>query len=346
MNLKNKQMKQISLIVFMTFLGFTINAQIKVYSNGDAEIGNALFTYLNNNSGISVNLKSRNWDGGIVLDNSGYWSNSTLRPYTDWYGNLGTENYRWGLAHVDHVFCAILDVYSDEKIKENIKKLDSPLEKILKLNGVKYDHKPSFYDLKTKNGDQSDTKNKLLNDRKNQIGFIAQELSVVFPELVNKLSDSSLYSVNYIGLIPVLVEALKEQQVQLNSILKILDTTSEKMKILNQENIELNMKLSSLNSLDIGNNSSKNSFALFQNSPNPFSKTTNISYRLNSKTLNAFIIIYNINGVEIKKYTLDPAFNDGKIIIEANSFQPGVYLYSLVADNKLIDTKKMIITSE
>jgi hypothetical protein len=67
---------------------------------------------------------------------------------------------------------------------------------------------------------------------------------------------------------------------------------------------------------------------------------------LNSKTLNAFIIIYNINGVEIKKYTLDPAFNDGKIIIEANSFQPGVYLYSLVADNKLIDTKKMIITSE
>ena len=48
-----------------------------------------------------------------------------------------------------------------------------------------------------------------------QIGVIAQEIETVFPELV---SDGYEYkSVNYTGLIPILLEALKEQQAQLEA---------------------------------------------------------------------------------------------------------------------------------
>ena len=43
------------------------------------------------------------------------------------------------------------------------------------------------------------------------LGLIAQELRTVFPELVHE-SDSGYLSVNYIGLIPVLLEAIKELQ--------------------------------------------------------------------------------------------------------------------------------------
>jgi hypothetical protein len=50
------------------------------------------------------------------------------------------------------------------------------------------------------------------------LGFIAQELKEVFPELVYQETDSSEYSINYIGLIPILVEALKEQQILIEEL--------------------------------------------------------------------------------------------------------------------------------
>ena len=54
-------------------------------------------------------------------------------------------------------------------------------------------------------------KAKLEKESKNEIGFLAQELKDVFPEIVFLDSTNNLYSVNYSRLIPVLVEAMKEQ---------------------------------------------------------------------------------------------------------------------------------------
>jgi len=48
-------------------------------------------------------------------------------------------------------------------------------------------------------------------DKGTHLGLIAQELQTVLPELVHE-SDSGYLSVNYIGLIPVLLEAIKTQQ--------------------------------------------------------------------------------------------------------------------------------------
>ena len=92
---------------------------------------------------------------------------------------------------------------SDINLKENIRTLEDPIEKIIQLNGVSFDWK--------------DTHN-------SSIGVIAQEVEKVFPELV-KTEDKK--SVNYNGLIGVLIEGMKEQQKQINILMNKIKTLEE-----------------------------------------------------------------------------------------------------------------------
>ena len=80
-------------------------------------------------------------------------------------------------------------VSSDARLKANIVSLGATLSKLLNIDGKTYTVK--------KNGAQ-------------KIGVLAQDIQEVFPELVSEDKDGML-SVNYQGLIPVLINALKEQ---------------------------------------------------------------------------------------------------------------------------------------
>ncbi|MDC1492688.1 hypothetical protein N8376_04965, partial [Flavobacteriaceae bacterium] len=52
-----------------------------------------------------------------------------------------------------------------------------------------------------------------------KIGLLAQEVMELFPELVKKANDSNgTLSVNYQGLIPILLNAIKEQQIQIQKL--------------------------------------------------------------------------------------------------------------------------------
>jgi hypothetical protein len=85
---------------------------------------------------------------------------------------------------------------SDINLKENIKPLEDSLNKVLQLNGVSFDWKET---------------------QQPSVGVIAQELEKVFPELVKTGENKS---VNYNGLIGVLIEAVKEQQKQIEELKK------------------------------------------------------------------------------------------------------------------------------
>ena len=60
------------------------------------------------------------------------------------------------------------------------------------------------------------------NDEEN-FGFLAQDVLKEFPELVAMDSTSGLYAVNYIGFIPLLLEAVKSQQQQIEELNKALE---------------------------------------------------------------------------------------------------------------------------
>ena len=83
---------------------------------------------------------------------------------------------------------------SDISLKDNIQTIVNPLDKITKLNGVTFNWK---------------------ENQKPSIGVIAQELEKVLPELV---TQGDVKSVNYNGLIGLLIEAIKEQQKQIDEL--------------------------------------------------------------------------------------------------------------------------------
>lgn len=90
----------------------------------------------------------------------------------------------------DATLAGNLSVNSDARLKANIITLGSTLAKLLLIDGKKY----------TMKRDESQQQN---------IGVLAQDIEKVFPELVSE--SNGVKSVNYQGLIPVLINALKEQ---------------------------------------------------------------------------------------------------------------------------------------
>jgi len=95
-----------------------------------------------------------------------------------------------------------LTVNSDARLKSNIVTLGSTLSKLLLIDGKSYTMKS--------------------NENVEKIGLLAQDVLAAFPELVKKGGDEDgTLSVNYQGLIPVLINAIKEQQEQIN-VLKAL----------------------------------------------------------------------------------------------------------------------------
>ena len=82
---------------------------------------------------------------------------------------------------------------------------------------------------------------------------------------------------------------------------------------------------------------------LLQNTPNPFTTDTKIEYILPQTAQSAYLYIYNMNGVQVQAYTLN---NNGKgeVIVSAGQLEAGMYFYSLIVDNSVVDTKRMILT--
>jgi len=82
--------------------------------------------------------------------------------------------------------------------------LENSLSKLLQLQGVGFNWKKDEYpDLKFNDGPQ--------------IGFIAQDVEKIFPELVT--TDNNGYKgISYEKIVPVLTEAIKDQQKEIKEL--------------------------------------------------------------------------------------------------------------------------------
>ena len=158
------------------------------------------------------------------------------------------------------------------------------------------------------------------------LGLSIDDLEETLPEAIRHDPEGMVY-INYSAVIPVLVEAFKEQQHTIeslqNEIAVLKANTKDYYGVNNQERSEN---------------------ALYQNKPNPANLSTTIECFIDSNALDATIAIYDLNGLQIKEYHI---YHQGKntVTISAGEFKPGMYMYSLMVDGKLIDTKRMVITS-
>ena len=236
-------------------------------------------------------------------------------------------------------------VQSDERFKENVEPVEGVLSSLENLEAVSYT-------LKNDNARQcraaindipalteKDRRDKAFFDQyyaeqeqgDERYGFLAQNVQEVFPQLVHADNSGYMY-VDYIGLIPILVQSINELRAELAE-LKGAQQDEETVAPLQQA------VQASQSEIEASLNAPK----LYQNSPNPWSSETVIRYSLPQSVANACIYIYDMQGAQLKSV---PAQGRGEsqVTLSAHDLNAGMYIYALVADDQLIDSKQMILT--
>lgn len=105
---------------------------------------------------------------------------------------------------------------SDARFKTNIIPIENPLQKVMQLRGVTFDWKTKEFPSRT-------------FSEKRSLGFIAQEVEKVIPEVVQtENSTEGFKSVQYDKVVALLVEAIKEQQQQIEQLQQKVKALTEK----------------------------------------------------------------------------------------------------------------------
>jgi len=178
-----------------TISGFS---QIKVNSTGKVGINNTNPAYQLDVSGtIRIN------DSGDAL----IYQYGEFYPNSGW-SSLGNSSYMWDELYAYQGYFYYCDVYySDVNLKTDIKDLPTAKERLNGLRPVSYKMKPHV-----KPGGEGEGKAEAA-----QMGFIAQEVMEIFPEIVAE-DKNGVLGIRYTELIPVLVKAFQEQQAEIDEL--------------------------------------------------------------------------------------------------------------------------------
>ena len=379
-----------------SLISFTVNGDIFFRTSPSGTSGaaiplNDVVIKSNGNFGIGVSPQEKlhidlNDAGRKVLfdgwtdayiDLTGECGSMCFYPSTDWYLHLGksTTAGRIGKIHC-HEIHYVNGVWkiSDSRLKENIVKLDNPMDKLKRISTYTYTLKQEFI------GNVPPSVKEKYAQR--QIGFLAQELEKEFPELVNRPdSTNEFYSVDYVGMVPILLEAIKEQQSVIENLQREVQALQKEEKPKEEQtqcNIEsllqrietLEKVCSSSNTLKSGDasigstsslttssattntatqelylsdNANSETMKLYQNAPNPFNQRTTITCYVPQNIQKVQLCVYNMQGIQVQCLSVTERGNV-ELHIEAGALSSGVYSYVLIGDGAASETKQMILT--
>jgi hypothetical protein len=167
------------------------------------------------------------YNGGLQARNFAFTAGGTAYPGT---GNGGYAIKSVGNFYTEGTGTFTGDVTantSDRRLKTNIKNIDSPLEKISKINGVYFNWNEKAKELITK------------DTEKREVGLIAQEIEDVLPEIIKpapfdvtideNVTDRVMYksksgenylTIQYEKIVPLLVECIKELKLEIEELKK------------------------------------------------------------------------------------------------------------------------------
>jgi hypothetical protein len=186
--------------------------------------GDAIWSGTNSHYGVYGNgAGSTNFNHGVYgsatggTQSFGVWGTASGAANF----NIGVYGYATGTGNSAGYFAGNVTVTgtftnpSDQNLKKDIKPLSGALANILKIQGVSYlwksEQELDYYMLGKSSEGKMGVNEKFNFPDGKQIGVIAQNVEQVLPELVQTDADG-IKSVDYIKMIPVLIEAIKEQQ--------------------------------------------------------------------------------------------------------------------------------------
>ena len=233
--------------------------------------------------------------------------------------------------------------FSDGRFKKDIREDVSGLEFIKKLKPVSYTVDKvglnKFLHVNDSSSNQAEAKSIPMR----QTGFIAQEVEAlvkktgyVFDGIDVPKNENDPYGIRYAAFVVPLVKAVQELSTKLE----------EEQKQNKEQKSQIQLLLAQLDSKNgtgnIGVSGIENAF-LLQNNPNPFTSETEIKMTVPESVGQATIMIYTLEGKQMKNIQVK---NRGEVAVKllGNELSAGMYLYALIADGKVVDTKRMILT--
>ena len=205
-----------------------------------------------------------------------------------------------------------------------------------------------------------------IDERKREYGVLAQEIKEFLPELVDTAKGTMF--VNYNAFIGILIAGFNEQQkviefqqIEMGNQQNEIEILQQVAFVQEQDIIKLKDLQKAFNELqDIVYECCKpknmspplqieeplpegETAILYQNTPNPFTSNTEIVCYLPETTIQATLFIYNLQGAQLKEFFLTQT-GMNTIIVNGSELPAGMYLYTLVVNNEIIDTKRMILT--
>lgn len=253
-----------------------------------------------------------------------------------------------------------VDITSDARLKENVQSLQNPLDLLSHVSGVTYNYKLSeinkyrepdkskFTEEQSIQENASDMQTSMdaasiekanrdkqlqnVIDRKEaeeasrkRIGFLAQDVEKVLPELV-KTDEDGVKSIDYIGFIPLLVESINEMR------LTIQEQQNEIEMLQSLLSVETK---STLRSTSTGNPDMVEGAKLYNRAG------ASVSYTLPSTFSNAYLQVFDISGRVVKKITL--AIANDIVDINPSEIGYGTFVYALYVDGQKADTLKKFV---
>lgn len=241
----------------------------------------------------------------------------------------GVLDVKWG------IYGTILGA-SSSRAGANAKHFDLESEAIIeRLHGL---NASSFYqesstDIAYRNNMRSEsdtleaeiipTKMELQSMSKLHYGLSAEQLKETFPDLVYETEDGQEV-INYVEMVPILVQAINE--------------LSAKVTALEGNNSAARKVATNVDGIGEG----VQVLSLGQNRPNPFGTTTDIEVTVPENVQSAFVYVYDLQGKEVQQVDIT---GRGKQTVQLNAAEltDGMYLYSLIADGLVVETRRMIV---
>lgn len=192
-------------------------------------------TTLVGNDGTALVIDSQvgwNTPASSILElnaQSDNWASSSFRFMARSMNSMGTQllidkyTYDGGWRNLGYVpengddnlfwMADVLQGASDSRLKTNVNTLTGALETVSQLRAVTFDWDPEMQEYHRKEG--------------SDLGFIAQEIEELIPEVVATRPDG-YKTVKYEKVVPVLVEAIKEQQATINALIARIEALENK----------------------------------------------------------------------------------------------------------------------
>lgn len=288
----------------------------------------AFMTAANNSTLLGTERARFNNQGRMRVSSTG----GTITHDLTLYGSLGAAKPGGG----------DWDATSDRRLKQDVRPFTDGLEQVLQIE-------PVFFRYKDIGPFSSETE---------YVGVIAQEMQQVAPYTVNEREwtrefddpedgiPSSILTYDGTAVRYMLVNAIQEQQVVIDEQqvqIEDLEARLSKLEAL-LSNATPNPSNSAIVNEQTVVMDGLDKASLNQNAPNPFNENTSITYYLPKDATDAYMQVFDANGTVLKNVPLNVMEGLGQLELKAGELTPGVYVYSLVVNGQIVDTKQMTLT--